>query len=88
MKKITSSYSLPPDLYEEIEKYRVNNRLSSKSQALERMLLERKFMLEGVGSRTEVVVTEAPKPVETKPKKKKESKIKSTITNIMDNMPD
>lgn len=88
MKKITSSYSLPPDLYEEIEKYRVNNRLSSKSQALERMLLERKFMLEGVGSRTEVVVTRETKPVEIKPKKKKESKIKSTITNIMDNMPD
>lgn len=45
-------------------------------------------MLEGVGYRKqEPVVTQAPVLTETKPKKKK-SKIKGTITDIMSNMPD
>ena len=89
MKKKTSSYSLSQDIYDEIEEYRIENRIATKSQALERMLLERRFMLQqGVGYRNEVpCVTEAPKPTATKPKKK-ESKIRNTINDIMDNMPD
>ena len=89
MKKKTSSYSLSQDIYDEIEEYRIENRIATKSQALERMLLERRFMLQqGVGYRNEApCVTEASKPTVTKPKKK-ESKIRNTINDIMDNMPD
>lgn len=89
MKKKTSSYSLSQDIYDEIEEYRIENRIATKSQALERMLLERRFMLQqGVGYRNEApCVAEAPKPTVTKPKKK-ESKIRNTINDIMNNMPD
>lgn len=89
MKKKTSSYCLSPDLCDDIEQYRIENRLATKSQALERMLLERRFMLQGMGGtyRKEEPVSVDVHKSNPKPKKK-ESKIKKNIIDIMDNMPD
>lgn len=87
-KKITTSYSLSKDLYDDVKAYKEENGLSTNSQALERMLLERKFMLKGV------VLTATPsqksKPVTkvTKPKENKDNTFKKTISNIYDSMKD
>lgn len=86
MRKKATSYCLSQDILDEIEQYRIENRIATKSQALERMLLERRFMLQGMGvglGNEKPVVTKVTKPV-TKPKKS----IRKTIDDIMDNMPD
>lgn len=44
MKK-TTSYTLEKDLFESIEKYKEEKELTSRSSALERMLLERESLL-------------------------------------------
>lgn len=82
MKK-TTSFHLEEDILNEIEAYKKEYNLSSRNVALERMLLERRFLI-NAPIQKEVAV-----PVEVKVKEeKKNSILKKSINKSFDDMAD
>lgn len=83
MKK-TTSFHLEEDILNEIEAYKKEYNLSSRNVALERMLLERRFL------RVAPIQKEvAPVPAEVKVKEeKKNSILKKSINKAFDDMAD
>lgn len=82
MKK-TTSFHLEEDILNEIEAYKKEYNLSSRNVALERMLLERRFLINSPMQK-EVAV-----PVEVKVKEeKKNSILKKSINKSFDDMAD
>ena len=80
MKK-TTSFHLEEDILNEIETYKKEYNLSSRNVALERMLLERRFLI-NAPIQKEVAV-----PVEVKVKEeKKNSILKKSINKSFDDM--
>ena len=83
MKK-TTSFHLEEDILNEIESYKKEYNLSSRNVALERMLLERRFLI-NAPIQKEVAVA----PVEVKVKEeKKNSILKKSINKAFDDMAD
>ena len=83
MKK-TTSFHLEEDILNEIEAYKKEYNLSSRNVALERMLLERRFLI-NAPIQKEVSVA----PVEVKVKEeKKNSILKKSINKSFDDMAD
>ena len=82
MKK-TTSFHLEEDILNEIESYKKEYNLSSRNVALERMLLERRFLINSP------IQTEVAVPVEVKVKEeKKNSILKKSINKSFDDMAD
>ena len=82
MKK-TTSFHLEEDILNEIEAYKKEYNLSSRNVALERMLLERRFLLNSP------IQKEVAVPVEVKVKEeKKNSILKKSINKSFDDMAD
>lgn len=82
MKKTTSFY-LEEDILNEIEAYKKEYNLSSRNVALERMLLERRFLINSP------IQKEVAVPVEVKVKEeKKNSILKKSINKSFDDMAD
>ena len=81
MKK-TTSFHLEQDILSEIEEYKKVHNLSSRNIALERMLLERRFLI----NMTTIKNTDAATiPVKAE---KKKTFIGSSAENSFNNMPD
>lgn len=78
--KRTTSFHLESDILKEISEYQQEYRLSSKNIALERMLLERRYLMKINSSEN----------VETMPLKAENKKIfiESSLENALNNMPD
>ena len=78
--KRTTSFHLESDILKEISDYQQEYRLSSKNIALERMLLERRYLMK-------INLSEN---VETMPVKEENKKIfiESSLESILDHMPD
>lgn len=78
--KRTTSFHLESDILKEISDYQQEYRLSSKNIALERMLLERRYLMK-------INLSEN---VETMPVKVENKKtfIESSLESVLDNMPD
>ena len=83
MKK-TSSFNLEKDIYDEIEMYKAKYNLSSRNIALERMLLERR-MLMNLNSNEQIQVTNVEKVITNN---SKENPLKHSLKDSFDNMPD
>lgn len=83
MKK-TTSFHLEEDILNEITEYQKEHNLSSRNIALERMLLERRFLIRMSISPQ---VGAAPVKAEKKEEKKK-TFIGSSVENSFNNMPD
>ena len=82
MKK-TTSFHLEDDILNEIEAYKKEYNLSSRNVALERMLLERRFLINSP------IQKEVAVPVEVKVKEeKKNSILKKSINKSFDDMAD
>lgn len=82
MKK-TTSFHLEEDILNEIEAYKKEYNLSSRNVALERMLLERRFLINSP------IQKEVAVPVEIKVKEeKKNSILKKSINKSFDDMAD
>ena len=82
MKK-TTSFHLEEDILNEIESYKKEYNLSSRNVALERMLLERRFLINSP------IQKEVAVPVEVKVKEeKKNSILKKSINKSFDDMTD
>lgn len=82
MKK-TTSFHLEEDILNEIETYKKEYNLSSRNVALERMLLERRFLINSP------IQKEVAVPVEVKVKEeKKNSILKKSINKSFDDMAD
>ncbi|MBS4974313.1 MULTISPECIES: hypothetical protein [Clostridium] len=82
MKK-TTSFHLEEDILNEIEAYKKEYNLSSRNVALERMLLERRFLINSP------IQKEVAVPVEVKVKEeKKNSILKKSINKSFDDMAD
>lgn len=82
MKK-TTSFHLEEDILNEIEAYKKEYNLSSRNVALERMLLERRFLINSP------IQKEVAVPVEVKVKEeKKNSILKKSINKAFDDMAD
>lgn len=82
MKK-TTSFHLEEDILNEIEAYKKEYNLSSRNVALERMLLERRFLINSP------IQKEVAVPVEVKVKEeKKNSILKKSINKSFDDMGD
>ena len=82
MKK-TTSFHLEEDILNEIEAYKKEYNLSSRNVALERMLLERRFLINSP------IQKEVAVPVEVKVKEeKKNSILKNSINKSIDDMAD
>ena len=82
MKK-TTSFHLEEDILNEIESYKKEYNLSSRNVALERMLLERRFLINSP------IQKEVAVPVEVKVKEeKKNSILKKSINKSYDDMAD
>ncbi|MFR1823880.1 MAG: hypothetical protein ACLSXJ_10985 [Clostridium saudiense] len=82
MKK-TTSFHLEEDILNEIESYKKEYNLSSRNVALERMLLERRFLINSP------IQKEVAVPVEVKVKEeKKNSILKKSINKSFDDMAD
>ena len=80
MKK-TTSFHLEEDILNEIEAYKKEYNLSSRNVALERMLLERRFLINSP------IQKEVAVPVEVKVKEeKKNSILKKSINKSFDDM--
>ena len=86
MKK-TTSFHLEEDILNEIEAYKKEYNLSSRNVALERMLLERRFL---INSPIQKEVSVAPVEVKAKEVKeeKKNSILKKSINKSFDDMAD
>lgn len=83
MKK-TTSFHLEEDILNEIEEYKREYNLSSRNIALERMLLERRFLMKmPIAAQTGT----APIKIEKKEERKK-TFIGSSVENSFNNMPD
>ena len=83
MKK-TTSFHLEEDILNEIEAYKRQYNLSSRNVALERMLLERRFLINAPIQKEVAVV-----PAEVKGKEeKKNSILKKSINKSFDDMAD
>lgn len=91
MKK-SSTFNLEQDTFEEIESYRVTYNLSSRNIALERMLLERRELIDIkevlLGKRDELRQNTAAKEPEYKPKEKSNSILDNSLKDSFNNMPD
>lgn len=82
MKK-TTSFHLEEDILNEIEAYKKEYNLSSRNVALERMLLERRFLINSP------IQKEVAVPVEVKVKEEKKNYIlKKSINKSFDDMAD
>ena len=82
MKK-TTSFHLEEDILNEIEAYKKEYNLSSRNVALERMLLERRFLINSP------IQKEVAVPVEVKVKEEnKNSILKKSINKSFDDMAD
>lgn len=78
--KRTTSFHLESDILKEISDYQQEYRLSSKNIALERMLLERRYLMKiNLSENVEIM------PVKVENKK---TFIESSLESILDNMPD
>jgi hypothetical protein len=81
--KKTTSFHLEEDILNEIESYKKEYNLSSRNVALERMLLERRFLINSP------IQKEVAVPVEVKVKEeKKNSILKKSINKSFDDMAD
>jgi hypothetical protein len=81
--KKTTSFHLEEDILNEIEAYKKEYNLSSRNVALERMLLERRFLINSP------IQKEVAVPVEVKVKEeKKNSILKKSINKSFDDMAD
>ncbi len=78
--KRTTSFHLESDILKEISDYQQEYRLSSKNIALERMLLERRYLMK-------INLSEN---VETMPVRAENKKtfIESSLESVLENMPD
>ena len=78
--KRTTSFHLESDILKEISDYQQEYRLSSRNVALERMLLERRYLMKMNSSEN----------VETMPLKAENKKIfiESSLESVLDHMPD
>lgn len=85
MKK-TRSFSLELDMYEEIVAYKDKYKLSSVNIALERMLLERRNILNLVNGK-ELIKTEEP-IINIQEKVEENSILKKSLSESYNNMPD
>lgn len=85
MKK-TRSFSLELDMYEEIVAYKDKYKLSSVNIALERMLLERRNILNLVNGK-ELIKTEEP-ILNIEEKVEENSVLKKSLSESYNNMPD
>jgi len=81
--KKTTSFHLEEDILNEIEAYKKEYNLSSRNVALERMLLERRFLINSP------IQKEVAVPVEVKVKEEKKNYIlKKSINKSFDDMAD
>ena len=85
MKK-TTSFHLEQDILSEIEEYKKVHNLSSRNIALERMLLERRFLINMPTIKNTDAAT-TPVKAEKKEEKKK-TFIGSSVENSFNTMPD
>lgn len=87
MKK-TTSFHLEEDILNEIEEYKKEHNLSSRNIALERMLLERRFLVRmPIAAQSVAQIEAAPVKLE-KNEKKKKTFIGSSAENSFNTMPD
>lgn len=90
MAKKTSSFNLEQDIYAEIEEYKNAHNLSSRNVALERMLLERRMLLMRIDLSKVNEFTPSSDSLHIQPSKndKQKNKIKMSIKNSFDEMPE
>lgn len=87
MKK-TTSFHLEEDILNEIEEYKKEHNLSSRNIALERMLLERRFLVRmPIAAQSVAQIEAAPVKLE-KNEEKKKTFIGSSAENSFNTMPD
>lgn len=86
MKK-TRSFSLELDMYEEIVEYKDKYKLSSVNIALERMLLERRNILNMLNGKEQIIKNE--EPTANIPQKNEDNlALKKSLNESYNNMPD
>ena len=87
MKK-TTSFHLEEDILNEIEEYKKEHNLSSRNIALERMLLERRFLVRmPIAAQSVAQIEAAPVKLE-KNEENKKTFIGSSAENSFNTMPD